>query len=152
MDGFAILRWSFSVYFLFALRRQARRVVLAQLCKSCSFFFSLLFFPFRSLAGFSAERRWPRGQGPLAAAAPALAGWPAASARALCHRPAGSSGHRECRTGTGKATAHMDQAFCCSLQAANPLSCKPCSFLTPRHRNPRAQSCGPGKSTCKYCK
>lgn len=76
-------------------------------------FFLLLFFPFRRLAGFSAERRWPSGQGPVAAAAPALAGWPAASARALCHRPAGSYGHRECRTGTGEATAHTDQAFCC---------------------------------------
>lgn len=38
------------------------------------------------------------------------------------------------------------------LHTANPLNCKPCSFLTPRQRNPRAQCCWPGKSTCKYCK
>lgn len=75
----------------------------------------LFFFPFRSLAGFSVERRWRSRQGPVAAAALALAGWPAASARALCHRPGGSYGHQECRSDTGEATAHMDWAFCCDL-------------------------------------
>lgn len=141
MDGFAFLRWRFSVCFLFALRRKARRVVLAQSCKSCSFF-PLLFFPFRRLTGFSAERRWPSGQGPVAAAAPALAGWPAASARALCHRPAGSYGHRECRTGTGEATAHTDQAFCCDppsfLADSEPLELQ--TVLLP-HTAPEKPTC-----------
>lgn len=53
-DGFAVLRWTFSVCFLFALRR---KVVLAQLCKSCSFF-SPAIFPLEGPGRFFSRARW----------------------------------------------------------------------------------------------
>lgn len=74
--------------------------------------------PLVRLAGFPAGRR---GQGPAAAAALALAGWPAASARALCHRPGGSRGHRECRTGTGGALLWPPLVSA----GSEPLNCEP---------------------------
>lgn len=127
-----------------------------QSCARAALFFPLLFFPFRGLAGFSAERRWLSRQGPVAAAALALAGWPAASARALCHRPAGSYGHRECHPSTRNRQHTRIRRSAVTpfhfLQAAKPLDCKPCSFFSPPQRDPRVQCCGPGKSTCKYCK
>lgn len=150
MNGFAVLRWRFSVCFLFALRRKARRVVLAQLCKSCSFFSPLgAWQVFQwSGAGGAGRGRWQLQPLHLRAGRqPAPGPFATALVGATATRNAAPTPGKRQHTWIGRS-AVTSFPF---LQAANPLNCKPSSF-TPRQRNPRAQCCGPGKSACKYCK
>lgn len=125
----------FQFGFLFALRRKARWVVLAQLCKSCSFFFACYFSPLGACQVFS-RVALAKQAGSGGSCSPCTCELAGSQRPALWHRRGGSCCHRECHTATREETAHMDQAFWCDPHSF-PAGCEPLELQTPSSHRAR---------------
>lgn len=140
MDGLTILRWTFSVWFFVCFEAEGTLGCAGTVVQELLFFFPLLFFPFRSLSGFSVEWRWPSRQGAVAAAALALVSWPAASARPYGTAVVGAAATGNAIPALGQRqhtwSRHSGVTPIRFLQAVNPSNCK---FLL--HTVPEKPTC-----------